>query len=88
MDDSAHTAPHIVDRSGKSFEGLSSSHHLNRYLLMRSLWRGLLRLHGHVIDSRRALGWADPATWKAWQNTERTKTTTQPIRHNPQGTQS
>lgn len=55
---------------------------------MRSLWRGLLRLHGHVIDSRRALGWADPATWKAWQNTERTKTTTQPIRHNPQSTQS
>jgi hypothetical protein len=41
---------------------------------MRSLWRGLLTLHGHVVDSRRTLQWVDPSAWEAQQNTERTNT--------------
>ncbi|WP_426688562.1 hypothetical protein [Rhodanobacter ginsengiterrae] len=39
---------------------------------MRTLWRGLLTLHGHLVDSRRALRWADQAAEQARQNTERT----------------
>src|SRR6185437_6339497 len=74
MNDSAHTAPHIVHRSGKSVHGPASSHHLNRYLLMRLLWHGLLTLHGHVVDLRHTLRWADPSAWKARQDTERTNT--------------
>src|SRR6185437_3964945 len=72
MDDNAHTAPHIVHRSGESVQGPASSHHPNRYLLMHSLWHGLLMLHGHVVESRRTLRWADPSAWEARQDTERT----------------
>lgn len=40
---------------------------------MPSLWRGLLSLHGHVIDSRCTFRWADPPAWKT-QRKERTNT--------------
>jgi hypothetical protein len=37
---------------------------------MRSLLGGLLSLHGHVIDSRRSLRWADSPVWRAQRDIE------------------
>jgi hypothetical protein len=38
---------------------------------MRSLLSALLSLHGHVIDSRRALPWCDSSACKAQDDSEK-----------------